>query len=169
MGLAGEPVRGPFPDIPGHILDSEWRSSHREPADGSGFNIAVRPINAATRHAPAVCAEGRRWPGWVVSPRIAPSIGAAGRKLPLRFGRQTQSLPAAIGPGINGRDLDHRVIMTSLDGIVRPMRKALIGALAPDPLSLRSYPPPAFPLAVGRIAGRFDKDCEGLVGHLRPH
>jgi hypothetical protein len=49
------------------------------------------------------------------------------------------------------------------------MRMAPTGALAPDPLSRRPYPPPAFPFAVGRIAGRFDEDCEGLVGHLRPH
>jgi len=102
MGLAGEPVRGPFPDIPGHILDSEWRNTRREPADGCGFNIAVRPIGAATTHAAEIGAEGRRLPGWVVSPLIAPSVGAAGRKLPLRFGRQTQSVPAAIGPGIIG-------------------------------------------------------------------
>jgi hypothetical protein len=117
------PVGAPFPDIAGHIVQSE--SIGGEGADRSGADEAVGrgvlvgevPLPDVALPAPAA--------GAVVTPdeRLAVE-STAGGVFPFRLGRQALAGPAGVGVGIFPGDVHHGVVLPPLDGAAGPLGMA---------------------------------------------
>src|ERR1700732_1222234 len=133
--LGGPPIRGPFPDIADHVVDTVAvrREGHhrRGPIESVLAFIFVREISLPGIGAMLPARSENLAPG-----ELGALQAATRGEFPLRLGRQFFAGPLGISERIGERDVHRRMTIEPTDIALRSVRMAPVGALhEPPPLA----------------------------------
>src|SRR4029078_1479191 len=130
------PVRGPFPDVAGHVVETV--AVRLERTDGRGpLEAVLEQVLPWELALPGVRLRLAVRRELVAPAELSGLEPAACGALPLRLRRHLLTRPLRVRLGVLVRDMDDRVIPEALERAVGPSRMAPVGARDVSPPALR--------------------------------